>query len=131
MWIFLNDAFLSVVAHKDDSRVLIVRARRWEDLLRTFPSRSDDIVSLSGSDYPYRLFLPRAEVREAIDAKISGIDYPNFKNSVIEPDRQQFYNRIWSLGLSFERNERGWGWGQADGWEFLLDDIGDDKEDLD
>lgn len=37
MWICLNDAFLSIVAHRDKPGVLLVRARRPGDIERTFP----------------------------------------------------------------------------------------------
>lgn len=37
MWVFLNNSFLSIVAHRDKPDVLIVRARRAGDIEAIFP----------------------------------------------------------------------------------------------
>jgi len=38
MWVVLNDAFLSVVADRDDPNRLLVRARFHNDIARVFPN---------------------------------------------------------------------------------------------
>jgi hypothetical protein len=59
MWIFLSDAFLSVVADKADpsGERLLVRARRSGDIERVFPEAA--VFSVAGADYAFRAWLPR------------------------------------------------------------------------
>ena len=40
MWVFLSDAFLSIVAHRDDPDALLVRARRQGDIECVFHAHS-------------------------------------------------------------------------------------------
>ena len=105
MWVCLNDAFLSIVEHRDDSSQLMVRARRFDDLMRTFVIRPWDVVVTPHADYPYRVTLSRHEVQYAICQAIERIDYPNFKASVPKQDvdRKLFYNRVWAAGDEFGR----------------------------
>ena len=37
MWIFQNDSFLSIVAHRDKPGMLLVRARKAGDIEAVFP----------------------------------------------------------------------------------------------
>jgi hypothetical protein len=37
MWVFLNDSFLSIVAHRTEPGVLLVRARTAGDIEAVFP----------------------------------------------------------------------------------------------
>ena len=105
MWVCLNNAFLSIVEHRDNSSLLMVRARRWEDLLNTFPSEEHDIIVTPDADYPYRLILPRGEVRYWLYEAVDRISYPNFKASVpaSDPDRKKFYGQVWQAGHDFGR----------------------------
>ncbi len=98
MWIFLNNAFLSIVAHRDKPDLLLVRARAEGDIERTFP----DAETCPVADYRYRAELPRQEVATAIAERVSGIDYDNFKGSVQETDRHDAYLHVWSAMFSFQ-----------------------------
>lgn len=100
MWIFLNDAFLSIVAHRAKPDALLVRARARGDLERTFPgvkvSRTPD------ADYLYRAEVPISRVAGEIGQRIREIDYPNFKNSVAEHDRHDAYAGVWNVMYGFQ-----------------------------
>ena len=37
MWVFLNNAFLSIVEHRENQNILLVRARIKGDIERVFP----------------------------------------------------------------------------------------------
>lgn len=104
MWIFLNDAFISAVQHRDDPDQLVVRARRREDLERTFPG--EPISVSETSDYRYRVFVSKADFARVIIEKIAGIDYPNFKNSVAEHDRHDHYARVWGVMYGFQERPK-------------------------
>lgn len=85
MWIFLSDAFLSVVADKADpsGERLLVRARRSGDIERVFPEA--EVFSVTGADYAFRALLPRQRVADAVQERLQSLDYANFKNSIEDP----------------------------------------------
>jgi hypothetical protein len=95
MWIFLNDAYLSIVEHRDDPDRLIVRARVAGDIERVFPAVGNAEVD-PRADYRYRVTLRRSEVADAIRAAVISIDYPNFKDSVESHERHRAYAGVWS-----------------------------------
>lgn len=100
MWIFLNDAFLSVVEHRDDSSVLLVRARREEDILRCFPDSKP--IRTENADYRWRITVDRDAMKQAMSEAVDRIDYPNFKNSIREPKRHDLAMRVWGVMTHLE-----------------------------
>ncbi|MCB1773865.1 MAG: hypothetical protein KDI88_09630 [Gammaproteobacteria bacterium] len=93
MWVFLNDSFLSMVAHRDDPDALLVRARSQHDINRAIPGAT--VFEDAEADYRFRAVVPRRMVADAMRTAILGIDYPNFKDSVQEHDRHAAYSRVW------------------------------------
>jgi len=67
MWIFLNNAFLSIVDKGGDGSTLLVRAR-----------------------------IDRETVALAMAEVVKGIRYSNFKDSVRERSRHDAYMDVWS-----------------------------------
>ena len=95
MWIFLNDSFLSIVAHQDKPGMLLVRARKAGDVETVFPeahSREGE-----GTDYQFRADVPAEEVAEAMGERIRGIGYGNFKGSVKDRPRHDAYTGVWTV----------------------------------
>jgi len=117
-WIFLNDAFLSIVRdpRAKNPHTLLVRARAKGDIERAFPRAK--VVSTPNRDYAYRAYIQEAQVAAAIAFRITGIDYGNFKSSVVEDDRHDAYMRVWSAMYGFQtdrvRRERPSPWGRAE-----------------
>ncbi len=101
MWIFLNDAFLSVVAHRHQPNALLVRARVAGDLERVFPGV--DVAMTPSADYRYRATVSREEVARVLAEQVAGIGYDNFKNSVTQHDRHDAYFRCWSAMNELQR----------------------------
>lgn len=97
MWIFLSNAFVSVVADRRDRNRLLVRARLAEDLARAFPGA--DVIETPAADYRFRASLPRAQVAQTIARQVRAIDYPNFKGSVPAGDdeRHDAYLGVWGV----------------------------------
>ena len=85
MWIFLNDAFLSIVDKGGDGSTLLVRARQEGDIRRVFPNA--EVTRTPGHDYLYRARIGRDEVAQAMAEAVKAITYPNFKGSVKDPLR--------------------------------------------
>lgn len=95
MWIFLNDAFLSIVAHRDRPDDLLVRARVQGDIEKVF--NGVVVIASPMADYPFRAVVDRRIVAGAILARVAGIDYDNFKGSVADDGRHNAYLDVWAM----------------------------------
>lgn len=110
MWVFLNDAFLSIVSHPRRHDLLTVRARRESDIRNVFPRAR--ILPTPLRDYQFRAIIKRKEVGDAMAGEVDRIDYPNFKNSVLEPDRASACSAVWTTMMR-------WGEGLLTGMEII------------
>lgn len=99
MWIFLNDAFLSVVADKDPDR-LLVRGRIKGDIERVFPGYL--VLENEGTDYRFRTVVPRRIVADKLAEAAEDISYKNFKSSVKDKVRHDAYLRVWGIMESWQ-----------------------------
>jgi hypothetical protein len=104
MWIFLNDAFLSIVADRDDKTHLLVRARVAGDIERVFPDAT--VSHTPRADYAYRASLPRKVVAQVIAGRVEEIAYQNFKNSVRDHARHDAYMSVWGVMHRYQAHER-------------------------
>lgn len=95
MWIFMNDAMLSIVAHRTKPNHLLVRARKAGDIARVFPGTRE--TRTPGADYLYRAVVKREDVAGALFAEVLAIDYPNFKGSVQDRERHDAYMDVWRV----------------------------------
>lgn len=95
MWVLLNDSFLSIVAHRDKPRHLLVRARQRDDIALVFPGIR--IIADGGSDYEFRAVVKRKTVEAAMIHEVRRIDYTNFKDSVPNKQRHDIYLSVWSI----------------------------------
>lgn len=94
MWVFLREAFVSIVAHRDKPGVLLVRARLAGDIERAFAGYRFKVRRTPRADYLYRAALSFLDVREALANHVNAIDYDNFKAGV-GPDRRETYSKVW------------------------------------
>jgi hypothetical protein len=97
MWIFLSDAFLSVVADKDDPSGprLLVRARPEGDIERVFPEAEP--ATTPAADHRFRAWLPREQVIEAMQQKIENLAYANLKSSIRDHAYHDAAMGAWSV----------------------------------
>jgi hypothetical protein len=103
MWICFNEAFLSIVAHRDNDALLMVRARREGDIERVFPSAL--VRRTPDGDYLYRASVTRDVVARTLVQRATDIDYDNFKNSVADDDLHDAYERVWGVMRGLQRWE--------------------------
>jgi hypothetical protein len=103
MWMFLSDAFLSIVADKADpvGGRLLVRSRRAGDIERVFPEA--EVFSIVGADYAFRAWLPRERVATAMEDQVQSIDYVNFKDSIEDTAYHDAALAAWSTMTSYQR----------------------------
>ena len=105
MWIFLNNAFLSIVEEQGQTATLLVRARKRGDLERVFPGAR--VEETPKRDYRFRARVPRELAAATLAEAVRAIAYPNFKNSVTEHLRHTAYSHVWSVMLGYQRDAQG------------------------
>lgn len=102
MWIFLNNAFLSIVKPSrfdkgiDPKKLLKVRARCEGDIENVFGKVK--IHKTLRADYRFRAFIDRDIVALEIARSVRNIGYENFKDS-IPKDRHPYHVallKVWS-----------------------------------
>jgi hypothetical protein len=105
MWIFTESGFYSIVQKPEDvlTGTLTVRARSLEDmqnLCHQMGMSESRIQHNTGTDYPYRVRVPRSVFRSWLSAQGDLIDYPNFKDRVhftTNGGRAVLYARVWNI----------------------------------
>lgn len=97
MWIFLNRAMLSVVAHRGKPHHFMVRARFEGDLERVFPKAK--VLRTPNADYLFRATVTRRQVAAALALELGAVEYDNFKASVphADADRVHAYSGVWDV----------------------------------
>ena len=101
MWIFLNNAFLSIVDKGGDGTTLLVRGRREGDIERVFPNAQ--VKKTPHNDYRHRALINRELIAKAIADSIRSITYSNFKGSVEENHRHEAYLDVWQAMYKYQR----------------------------
>ncbi len=107
MWIFLNDAFFSIVEdHKNPLR-FAVRARHKGDLEKVFLVSPKAVLETPQNDYRFRVFLPKDIVIKRLTREMEMINYGNFKDSMDPNDkaRKAAYNRVWCAMYDWQDRE--------------------------
>lgn len=100
MWVFLNQAMLSIVAAPDRPGMLLVRARVAGDIEVVFPGAV--VRRTPDRDYLFRALVPRQAVEHALAREVRAIDYGNFKASVPDDRRHAVYSRVWGAALALQ-----------------------------
>ena len=111
---------VSVVAHREQEDVLLVRARVRGDVERFALHGGIEVVAQEtpSADYRFRALMSRAQVARVLDEYTQAMLYPNFKNAVPEDDRHNWYSGVWGIGLRQQEGRPRWGSGD------LFDDDG-------
>lgn len=84
----MNDSFVSVVEHREDSNLFVVRGRFAGDVARFLGDEGVVELVTPHADYRYRVVASRADVARAVKRALAAIDYVNFKDSIKEPFRK-------------------------------------------
>lgn len=107
MWIITSGAFVSIVEHRDDPGMLIVRGRFKGDVqrfLNPLPGGMRIVEEITPqADYRFRAVVPREAVLHALLRAGRAINYPNFKDSIKATWRKALAMRVWSI---FEREQQ-------------------------
>ncbi len=95
MWVYSDDANISLSRYRDRHGWLMVRARDRASLERLFPTA--DIVETPEADYRWRTTLCDADVIAAMAVAIAGIEYADDVKNVVGWERQPLYRDIWAI----------------------------------
>ncbi len=138
MWIFLNDAFLSIV-HKDCAKdEVLVRARIKGDLEKVFNDENlfkanpglkpVEVTRYTKSDYLYRAVVKRNHMRAVMAAELDRVVYSNFKASTRDNKLHNAYNAVWGIMAKLQEVPPYSGNRTAGGLGSLFYDFGDEDE---
>ena len=89
MWLFAKHGFLSIVQHRNQPSVLMVRARVADDIRYYFPQAQ--VLVNDAADYRYCANIRRGDVVARIAAITAAIDYDKFKPAIDDHDRRAPY----------------------------------------
>jgi|APGre2960657404_1045060.scaffolds.fasta_scaffold02862_11 hypothetical protein len=102
MWTTTQHGYFSAVAHRDDPKgsTVLVRARDADDLRRVRDAgyETGRIHAMTSADYPYRVFMDKAEWGRYLADQAMAIDYTNFKTRIgnLDAKRAHVYMKVWS-----------------------------------
>jgi hypothetical protein len=108
MWLFTNNAFISIVQDRDMDDQLWVRARIKGDLEAFLGVLIEDldVIETVDADYRWRCVVSRPMVTAAVIHAVSKIDYENFKNSIPSSKkgnlRHDTYLRVWTVMKGYQ-----------------------------
>jgi hypothetical protein len=92
MYVFTDNAFLCIVAHGFDERLVEVRAQYKGDIERTFPE--SEVAYNPDQDFPYSTSVSRERAAERIALRVQHIGYRHFNPNSEEPWRQEVYANV-------------------------------------
>ena len=105
MWLFTEKGFYSAVQHDEDEEIIVVRSRLRGDMENILPLLGNPTILVNaGTDYAFRVYVPRTVWSKAVETMTNEIDYTNFKNAVHDgTSRDAAYMRVWSAMASLQR----------------------------
>jgi hypothetical protein len=123
MWIFTKHGFFSAVCARQgdgkhgepvDTNRIMVRARirgHLEALKKRFPNLLGEceIRESVGTDYAYRLFVPKSAWTQVVAGLADETDYDNFKDEVAHhqgragADYEHSLHEVWSVMHRFQK----------------------------
>lgn len=110
MWLFTTGGFLSAVEHREDTNMLVVRARDKQSLqtmidgieLAGSAAGKDlsglEIVQKTPSDYPWRVEVSKATFALfSVHEIMNHLNYHNFKNAITEVRGEKWHKAAMSV----------------------------------
>lgn len=101
MWIYTDKGFISVVAHRTDPTLFLVRGRSKAHLETMFPTHK--VESTPNADYGFRIYMEKVSFQQWMKREVTKLTYPNFKNSIREESYHQAASDVWAIMLDYQR----------------------------
>lgn len=108
MWVFTETGFVSAVVHRDDSEMLMVRARDKKSLEGLAEMSGVKTSHTPGGDYPHRVVVSKSEFQEWLMDRVVKMDYDNFKSQVAKTRGHKFaapLHDVWSVMHDVEEDD--------------------------
>lgn len=105
MWIFTETGFVSAVAHRDDNKKMMVRARDKKSLEVLSKLGKTKITTMDNADYPHRIVVSKDLFKKWVDKSIDEASYDNFKNQVAKTRGYDFVQPLHSVWSAMQRVE--------------------------
>jgi hypothetical protein len=112
MWVFKNDAFVSLVQDRDMPDQLWARARVRGHLEAFFGEDADvlEVIETPNADYAFRAAVARADVASVLCKSAADVRYENFKKSIPMNRKGDRYHdalmKVWSAMHALQVEER-------------------------
>jgi hypothetical protein len=94
MWMFTQSGFFSIVAHRDDPDILIVKARVKGDIEAYWPQAK--VFETPEADYLYRAYMSKDVVAERVGKIVANVDYDSYKGHITDKRRGSWYLAVWN-----------------------------------
>ena len=115
MWMITKVGLFSIVAHRADSEIMIVRARdrkHLEQLSSLNPTGQLEILDSPDADYPCRVIMDKARWGVIAEWLVYEIDYTNFKDACancldLSDNYIAFLHHVWALGRTLTPKKQG------------------------
>lgn len=82
MWLFTDTGFISAVAHRDNPKKMMIRARDKKSLEGLSKMSRAKIETTLGADYPHRITVTKEMLKRWMNNQIDAAEYDNFKSQV-------------------------------------------------
>ena len=97
MWIGHLEGWLSIVKHRVEDGMLLVRARESSHIGHLWPHAYVEYTP--EADYQYRAVISVDEVADVVADQVVNIGYDNFKSHVTEPRLSRAFSQVWATML--------------------------------
>jgi hypothetical protein len=127
MWIFTETGFISAVAHREDQRYMMVRARDKQSLEELALMSQTEIEYSPNADYSWRTVVHKQDLYGFMENAISLADYDNFKNRVTKTRGRRFVDalhQVWEIMHMVEDEAAKKRWAR----ESFLEELADEYE---
>lgn len=95
MWIFTQDAYLTISQDENQRERFMIRARVAGDIEKLFPKAQ--VIRMDDADFLFRAFIPKRRVIEVLSRAIGNIEYTSFKGGVKDKCRAWYYAQVWAI----------------------------------
>lgn len=102
MWIFTSKGMVSIVRHRNEPQLMMVRARQPDVLKTLFPE--EKLLITPDADYRYRMEVPQSDVINALEDQLETMQYDNFKNSIEDHDYHTACSKVWSVMYRYQQD---------------------------
>ena len=93
MWIGHLEGWLSIVKHRVEPGMLLVRARDAYHIAHLWPHVY--VEHTPTADYQYRAMISADEVADVVADQLTNIQYDNFKGHVADKRLKNAFSQIW------------------------------------